>query len=289
MRSSVLIFFLIVVIFTTVNLYGQHNEFSRQLRFIQHMQSRGNFNETLFLLENLSPEGQAQSDSVNYLTGWVLYGLKDLNASTYYLKKVSHESPFFHKSIFFAAYNNAYLARMNQSRELLNALDLDAESVYYTMRNFQLAGFALLDRDLDDFHKFANELTGRFSFMQAEEKKLNDYALRIDQVKNRSPWVAGIMSMAVPGLGKIYAGKTAEGISTLLYVGAMMVTSWDFYNRFGAKNPIFITSATITSIFHIGNIWGSAAAVKRTQNEFNYEMDQRILLDMHVPLRRLFP
>jgi TM2 domain-containing membrane protein YozV len=97
------------------------------------------------------------------------------------------------------------------------------------------------------------------------------------------------MSAALPGLGKLYAGKPAEAISGFLYVGAMMATTYDFYNRQGLKSPFFIISAGLTSIFYIGNIWGSAMAVNRTKQEFNYEIDQRILLDMHIPLRNLFP
>jgi hypothetical protein len=101
--------------------------------------------------------------------------------------------------------------------------------------------------------------------------------------------VAGMLSAAVPGLGKMYAGKPAEAVSGFLYVGAMMAASYDFYNRWGAGNPFFIVSAGITSLFYIGNIWGSVIAVNRSNYEFNHEIDQRILLDMHIPLRNLFP
>lgn len=290
MKNSLLISLFIISLFFTSSLSGQqYNEFSSQLRFIQHMQSRGNLKETLFLLENLRPTGQAQLDSANFFTGWVLYGLKDLQTSSFYLQQVSAESPLYQKSIFFAAYNQSYLNQIDQAQHLLLSLDLEKDGALYAMRNFQFAGITLLERNVEDFRMFAGDFTGSFSFMQAEEDKLRAYALRIQQAPNRSPWIAGIMSTAVPGLGKIYAGKMAEGISGFLYVGAMMVTTWDFYNRFGARSPFFIASAAVTSIFYIGNIWGSAASVNRTQREFNYEIDQRILLDMHVPLRRLFP
>ncbi|MBW6478105.1 MAG: hypothetical protein K0B37_01650 [Bacteroidales bacterium] len=262
---------------------------SYELRFINHMLGRQNYNEALFLLENLQPETLAQKDTVNYLIGWTLYGRKELNSSAFYLSLVTEESPWFEKSRFFAAYNHAYLRETNTSRELLGIFNGRSPDQIDLMKNFQLAGMALLDRKLDEFEHHAEKFTGNFSITASEERKLNEYYNRISEQPARSPFVAGIMSAAIPGLGRIYAGKTAEGISSFLYVGALIATSWDLYNRLGGNSPFFIISASLSGVFYIGNIWGSAVSVKRVQREFNYEMDQRILLDMHIPLRKLFP
>ena len=262
---------------------------SSELKFINHMLGRQNYNEALFLLENLQPETLGQKDTVNYLIGWTLYGRKELYTSAYYLSLVNEDSPWFEKSRFFAAYNHAYLQEINKSRELLSVFNKNSSDQVIIMKNFQLAGMALLEREMDEFKYHAENFTGNFNITASEEGRLNEYYNRISEMPSRSPFVAGIMSAAVPGLGRIYAGKTAEGISSFLYVGALVATSWDLYNRLGGNNPFFIISASISGIFYVGNIWGSAVAVNRVQREFNHEMDQRILLDMHIPLRKLFP
>ena len=51
---------------------------------------------------------------------------------------------------------------------------------------------------------------------------------------------------------------------------------------------MFILSSALATIFYAGNIWGSAVSVKRIQAEKKYEMDQRILFDMHIPLRNAY-
>ncbi len=285
--KSILLFSFLILLLSVKSI--AQVSVSDELRFINHMLGRQNYNEALFLLENLQTETPAQKDSVNYLIGWTLYGRKELNPSAYYLSMVSEESAWFEKSRFFAAYNHAYLRETQKSRELLGAFNDNSSEQIALMKNFQFAGMALLDREIDMFLQHAENFTGNFSITASEEKKLNEYYSRISEMPSRSPVVAGIMSAAVPGLGRIYAGKTAEGISGFLYVGALIATSWDLYNRLGSSNPFFIISAGLSGIFYIGNIWGSAAAVNRVQREFNYEMDHRILLDMHIPLRKLFP
>ncbi len=286
---KLLIIFLCFLPSLATNSFGQITNDSGELKFIMHLQSRGNDEEALFLLDNMLPDDQARQDSINYLKGWLLYGLKDLETSAFYLMKVGAQSAYFDKSRFFAAYNHAYLFNTKLSLELLDNLSADAPPSVAAMTEFQKAGIALLDRRLNDFDQYADNFTGNFAFMASEEAKLRGYYTQIRNRKKRSPFVAGMLSMAVPGLGKMYAGKTSEGISGLLYVGAMALASWDFYNRLGPRSPFFLISAGVTGIFYIGNIWGSAAAVTREKKEFNHEINQRILLDMHIPLRRLYP
>lgn len=274
------------------HLIGQQETgFQDEIRFVNHLLGRQSYNEALFLLEHLQPAGQEQADTLNYLTGWVLYGRKELVASAHFLSLVSSQSPFFEKSSFFAAYNQTYLGNRHEALTLLNRFDEKDNllPVVFAMQNFQRAGIYLLERRFDEFHAHALAFSGGFSMLSQEEELLISFGQRIQQSKRKSPFVAGMLSAAVPGLGKIYAGKTAEGVSGLLYVGALAASSWDFYNRLGPQSPFFIVSAALTSVFYLGNIWGSAVAVKRVQNEFNYEMDQRILLNLHIPLRKLYP
>ncbi len=267
----------------------QPNSMQDEYRFIQHLDARGNSKEALYLLDQFSADGVSYQDSINYLKGWILYGMKDLEASSFYLTKVMPRSRFFEKSNFFGAYNFAYLGRTQKSKELISSFENHDSPEIKAMSNFQLAGISLLDRQLETFTSLAEKFSGQYSYLIVEEQNLVSYHERILAHKHKSAFVAGMLSVAVPGLGKIYAGKTSEGISSLLYVGALTAVSLDLYNRLGNQHPLFYISAALTSVFYVGNIWGSAAAVKRQNIEFNYEIDQRILLDMHIPLRKLYP
>jgi TM2 domain-containing membrane protein YozV len=278
---------LLVMVLFARSAAGQEN-FSSELRFIHHLQSRGHLKEAMFLLDNLQSSDPSQSDSLNYYRGWIQYGQKRLEESAWYLLQVSDKSPFYEKSQFFAAYNYVYLGRTQDAVSVLKTWEGQTSDEVQKMVDFQLSGIALLERRLNDYLKTPAS-RGSFGFLETEEQNLRQYYTTIAQRSNRSPLVAGLLSAAVPGLGKIYAGKTSEGMAGLLYVSAMALVSFELYNRNGITDPFFILAAGLTTVFYTGNILGSAAAVRRSQKEFNHEIDQRILLNLHIPLRNLYP
>ncbi len=259
-----------------------------EMDFIIYLMGRGDLDESLFLLEGIKPQGIKWRDSLNYLTGWVLYRQKNLNASAGFLLKVSRESPVFHKSHFFGAYNLAHTGDYAGAGSVLSYVTVERETMLAAMRRLQQAGLALLGRDLDGYKGHARQFSGRYHVMAAEERRMGQHYSLLRETPDKSPWIGGLLSAAVPGLGRVYAGKTAEGIVGFLYVAALGLTSYDFYRGSGARSPLFILSASVTGIFYVGNIAGSATAVRRANKEFNHEMDQRILFDMHIPLRNAF-
>lgn len=260
----------------------------REMEFVLYLMARDELDEALYLLNRMQGFGRAGADSISYLKGWTLYRQKELLPSAAQLLEVSETSPFYVKSRFFAAYNLAHMGHVADARSVLASATLPGGALMEDMRSFQFAGMALLDKDFEGFARHS-EGFGRASHLFSEEAgRMLGYHDDLRQFPSRSPLLAGALSAAVPGLGKIYAGKTAEGIAGFLYVAAMGATAWDFHRGAGPGSVLFILSASVTGIFYIGNIWGSAVAVIRQRNEFRHEMDQRILFDMHIPLRNAF-
>ena len=264
-----------------------YSHFRKELDFILYLVSRDDYTESLFLLERLGHAGH-WADSVNYLKGWILYRQMELAASAASLLKVSAESPVFHKAHFFGAYNLAHTGNLTQSVSILEDLPVERGSMYAAMKRFQLSGISLLRRDFGSFGEHANGFTGGFHVMARQESRMLQHYDALINTSPKSPFLAGMMSAALPGLGRVYAGKPAEGIVSFLYMAAFGFTSYDFYRGGGLRSPLFIISATVTSVFYAGNIMGSVVAARRVNNEFRHEMDQRILFDLHIPLRNAF-
>lgn len=262
---------------------------NRELDFVHHLQARREFSESLWVLEQLVATNQQQHDTLNFLKGWLRYQQKELLPSALLLRQVSTESAMYFKSRFFAAYNYAYLQDYEQSMSELQLIQSHGEPTPEALLNLQMAGLRLLNRDLQGFEQYATNFSGAHFGLVRQEEALINYHQQLTSFRAKSPVVAGLLSAAVPGLGKIYAGKPSEGIAALLYTGAMVATSLDLGNRLGFDNPFAILSASITGIFYLGNIQGSITAARRVQNDFYHEMDQRILFDMHIPLRTIYP
>jgi len=258
------------------------------LDFIRYLLSRGDNNEALFLLEELPGSTPERNDSVAFLKGWALYGQKILGPSAAALLDVSEKSPLYIRSRFFAAYNLAHTGDIRRARGIVAAMNGLPEGMEPAMKNFQLGGMALLARDYDAFTTHAASFSGRYHAFATQEARLQVHHQSLLALPARSPLVAGVLSAAVPGLGKIYAGKTGEGIAAFIYTMAFGFTAYDFYRGAGPQSALFIVSAGIASVFYAGNIWGSAVAVNRKKYERNHELDQRILFDLHIPLRNAF-
>lgn len=76
----------------------------------------------------------------------------------------------------------------------------------------------------------------------------------------KNPFVSGISSAVIPGAGKFYCGRPADGFHSLVTVG---ITGWQAYEGFKAdgvhsvKGWIF---GVVGGIFYLGNIYGSVVA-----------------------------
>lgn len=264
------------------------DQIRRDIDFILYLIGREDYAESIFLLEKLRPVGQNLVDSVHYLTGWVYYRQKKLDVSAASLLQVSETSPVYHKAYFFGTYNLAHTGNAGDARGVLQALHVEPGSMLYAMRNLQMAGLNLLKRDFRGFETSSAGFSGSYHVMARQETRMHQHYSELSERRDASPWAAGILSAAVPGLGRVYAGKTAEGIVSFLYTAALGFTAYDFYRGAGARSPLFIISATLAAVFYAGNILGSATAARRINNEFYHEIDQRILFDMHIPLRNAF-
>lgn len=269
--------------------FSRHDHpWNREVNFIRYLIGRGDYRESLLLLERLVPQNSHQTDSLNYLTGWVHYQQKSLDLSAEYLLEVSKESPVYHKSHFFAAYNLAHTGNTGRAKTVLEMTEAGTGNLHQALKRLQLGGIALLERDYGQYRSHAGGFSGNHHVTAAEEKQMEDHYGQLRSRRPSSPFLAGMLSAAVPGLGKIYAGKPAEGVAGFLYVAALGLTAFDFYRGSGPDSVLFVLSASAAGAFYVGNIVGSVTAARRINQEFNHEMDQRILFDMHIPLRNAF-
>lgn len=80
--------------------------------------------------------------------------------------------------------------------------------------------------------------------------------------KRKSPFLAGFLSMVVPGLGKTYAGDWKDGIVSLIFTGGMAFQAYRKFNQFGSNNFRPWLYTTLASGFYFGNVYGSVKSAK---------------------------
>ena len=259
-----------------------------EIRFVSHLIDKGHYSEAIFLIDNrLTGYNHSQQDSLLYYHGWANYALKNLEQSTQSLLRVSRKSPFFYKSHFFAGYNQIYLDNFGKAQQIFVQMDI-SEEPFLSLVNLEFAGIEML--------KGNRALAGeKLDAINRTNPVLNEHitALKAISAKNgerrsKSPVLAGIMSGIVPGSGKIYAGKTGAGIASFVgNVGFGLIT-WENYNKRGLTNPKTLIFGSLFAVNYISNIYGSVLSVKVSENEYNKNVQNQILFQLHIPLRNFF-
>ena len=160
--------------------------------------------------------------------------------------------------------------------------------MYNQFKNFQFAGLALLKKDYQNFSDYATNFSFSNYAFGNEEKKLNEYKQKMISHRKKSPFIAATLSAIIPGAGKWYAGKKKEALGAFLPILSSGLLALEGYNKGGLKDARFLIFGSLFTTFYIGNIWGSSFAVKISQTEFENKYENKILFDMHIPLRNLF-
>jgi len=258
------------------------------VEFAYYLFENRKFDEIILLFEEISPELKqcvAALDSINHILGMTYYYRKELEKSALHLSQVSKSSEFYAKSVFFSALNHSHLGNYELAQTILEAAP---NGKYEELQAVKLAGIGLLKRD---FEMFAHH-SQKFKFEQFYYVNSQNQLLNIRQELNdfspKSPLIAGSLSMVAPGLGKIYAGQTGDGIATFITVGALAAITAENWIKNGLSNWKTITFGSAFAIFYTGNIIGSVASVKVYRNKFNEKHNNAILLCIHLPVRALF-
>lgn len=259
------------------------------VNFIKHLVDKQYFQESLLLLNENRFSGlpEFKLDSLNYYKGWAYYSLKKLNESANSLLRVSANSSFYNKSRFFAAYNYIHIGDHDLGNNILQEYSSDSR-IYNSLRNFELAGSALLNKRYDEFKAHMSKVDTSYFNLSNESANLFKYSKELQEHKRKSPFVAGLMSAIIPGAGKMYAGKVGSGISGLITVGGFAAVTWENYHKRGLKDYRTIILGSIFSVFYIGNIYGSYMSVKVNEIEYENEYQNKILFNLHIPLRNIF-
>lgn len=94
------------------------------------------------------------------------------------------------------------------------------------------------------------------------------------KIKKRSPFVGGLLSTFIPGLGKIYANEVKDGILSFVFSAVSAVSLWRVSTYNGLNSPWTYTLGGISAGFYLGNIYGSVQSVKKYNKLKSIDLNQ---------------
>jgi hypothetical protein len=277
----------LVILFYSLFSFSQN---TLDVLFVKHLSDTESYKECIFEINkaaDISSYRQTLRDSLLYYKAWSQYSLKLLDSSSETFLKLSDSSSFYSEASLFATYNLIHIGKYKKAIDLCDELSKSSK-VNLSLLNLEAAGCSLLKRDYDDFEMYMSKVDQGRYYLKAQSSLLYSFSKELKEHKKKSPLLAAGLSTLLPGLGKIYAGKTGEGLASLFTVGGLGLVSWEQYRKNGINDYKTIIAGTITSLFYLANIYGSYFSVVLTENEFNNAYKNKILFNIHIPLRTFY-
>lgn len=264
--------------------------FASDIKLAEHLIGLKDHEDAAFLLERYDPADldRRQVDSLNFYKGLSYHLQVPSEKAAFYFDKIGLQSAFYHRSKYFQAFDHLYLHQYDSSKVILLQVENRGDMKLEELRRLELAGIALLQRDHSAFLDHTSKFTYAYPELAIEQKNLLKYDLELQKVKKRSPVVAGLLSAVVPGSGKLYAGRRAEGAMTFFQLALLGGMAYENYKVLGPKSPQFIIFGGLFTVFYAGNIYGSAISVKIKREELFNEINSQVVVDLQLPLQRIF-
>jgi len=121
------------------------------------------------------------------------------------------------------------------------------------------------------------------------KRKLTEFTdlLEIENYPNKkSPVLSGLLSVFIPGLGKIYCGRYSDGIYSFIINSCLGIATYNAFENNNKTRKIVIGGAS--AVFYIGNVYGSYLCAKVVNRDRKNDYINNLKRNFPVNLTELF-
>ena len=112
--------------------------------------------------------------------------------------------------------------------------------------------------------------------------KLFNLAMKGKKLSHKNKFLAGMMSALLPGAGKMYAHRTADGLFSLFSIALYTWQAWDGFNKNGTRSVKGWIYGSVGAVFYVGNIYGSVMAAKIYNEKIEDDFIHKIELELKL-------
>lgn len=116
---------------------------------------------------------------------------------------------------------------------------------------------------------FTTDFEKAKSYLQLINDSTNVLAVNYERIvdeglygKRKSPFLAGALSIVIPGVGRVYSGDWKDGLVSLIFTAGMAFQSYRGFNKDGVRSVRGWIYGGIGTGFYLGNIYGSVKSAK---------------------------
>lgn len=285
------LYIVVICFFIQLNLHSQEIKTTKIIQFAEYLTQKQLYREAIEFLESQKKNHQSTEllDSMNYLIGLNFCFLEDYsNSNKSYLSILNKENKLYNFSLFRVGYNYIQLHQYDTAYQYFKSIDtFKIDSALIELRNFSIASSVLLLRKFENNFVINAQNKPTSEYLIDANKNLNGFYKSLSKYRTKKTFFAGLLSAIIPGLGKLYIGKTGEAVGTFVPIATVGLLSLEAYNKAGIKSLPFIGFTTLFSVFYVSNIWGSINGVKLKNVKFNKLMNDKIIYNMQFPYNNI--
>lgn len=220
----------------------------------------------------------ATADTLNYLAALCQRRFGDYTRSNDYLGSIRDRGPALGlESVLLQAANHYNLKQHDSSLASLSSWQGDPADArpnqLLRLDHLKLANL-LETKRWTEAGEVAINLSGSDSLWFA------DLLARAESAPVKKPVLAALMSTVVPGSGKIYTGRTWDGVTSFILCLTGGWRAWEGFSDRGLKSIDGWLFGAVTAYFWVGNIYGSAVSARlyneRSQSDLRRELERLI-------------
>lgn len=212
--------------------------------FVKHLDEHKLFQEELYYLNSLDKHHVSQ-DSLNFLL------------AKFYLKQKNDSLFFTHYKLSYALFNTDQKALRYIDYYFLKHNHIKQQQVWFNELS------AMKDSSHSELNGFYNTLTLPENSSFQLNNTLKSEIKKYNVLSKKNPVIAGCLSAAIPGLGKLYGQRPNSAVLTFFSHALFAAQSIESVKKLGIKNGYSIFSVSLFSMFYISNIYGSFTDLKK--------------------------
>lgn len=240
---------------------AQVGSFRDEYPFLEHLAHEKLYSERLFVLDNVSDS--VLSTRYYLERAWTLHALGRYDSALKVYAKLPSDS------LLNGNFRNDYFNLLFETQSL-KALQLQLTNS--------------LVKDDPAKHKYTVSID--LMLRQYDPENISD--LQLDhaiessyrsyfRASQKSPVLAGFYSAAIPGAGKLYAGKKRQSLNMFVLNAALGLQAWESYRKAGGHSARFIVFGSLFSVMYISNIYGSVKSVIKSRRDEEKQLHYEIL------------
>lgn len=247
---------------------AQVGSFREEYPFLKHLAREKLYTERLFVLENISDS--VPSTRYYLEKAWTFHALGRYDPALHLYTSLPSDS------ILTGSFRNDYfdlLFKTHSLKQLQQQLGNPSVANDPATRKYAVS-VGLMQLGYDP------QTIGTLQLDPAIETSYRKYF----KASKKSGALAGLYSAAIPGAGKLYAGKKRQGLNMFILNAALGLQTLESYQKAGGNSARFIVFGSLFSVLYISNIYGAVKSVIKSRHDEQKQLHYEILHHYLAPV-----